>query len=166
MILFSLLDGTDEISDIYWKAELKCRKYIKIIAGFIVMNQVMYTWPFLRSIFDVCTGNIDPSKWNLAFGVVMPFDMTTLWGWYLAWFIESNFAFAYSTAMVATTSYFVALCIYIGAVCKHFIYYVQLNEIYAQNLQKEKDANEQMKLTQRITETLTRSIEIHIKSYE
>lgn len=130
------------------------------------MNQIMYTWPLIHSFFAICTGNIDPSKWNLTFGLVMPFDMTTVFGWYLAWFLEYNMAFTYSVAMVATTSYFVALCIYIEAICDHFIYYVKLNGIHADKLQEEKKQKEQIKLTQQITETFTKSIKISIKIYE
>lgn len=142
---------------------MKCQKYTNLIAGFILMNQIMYTWPFLQSIYGVCIGHINVSAWNLPFGLVVPFDMTTLWGWYLAWFLEYNMAFAYSTAMVATTSYFVALCIYITAICDHFDFYIESNRRIIEKIQYERNGRKKLKLTQQVAETFTDAIKIHIQ---
>lgn len=159
----SKLDSGIEVSNNYWKTELQCRKFTELISyWFIISNQAVYLATLIYSIYSICVGNTDPSTWSLPFLVAFPTN--TPWRWYLALFFETNIGFAYSLAMVATTSFFVCGCLYICAICDHCCFLIK--SIDADNeyiiLGRENPAQ----LIQIITEKSIESIKMHVRAHE
>lgn len=157
------------VSNIYWNAEKKCRKFTKFLAVYMVMNQSTFLIPFLTSIYNIYVGNLDTSTWELTFKTAVPFSTEPIWGWYILYFFQFLMSLSYSMCMPATTSYFVSGCFYIEAVCKHF-------DALIDSLKGDIEPNvvtngsKQIKVTQKMygkfKEKLRNSIEVHMKSYE
>lgn len=58
----------------------------------------------------------------------VPFDTSTIFGWYMKWLLQVWGGFVYNTSIPALVPYFVCCCFYVGACCKHFeINYKQYN---------------------------------------
>lgn len=108
------------IAEIYWIAEKKCRKYTRRIASYFYVNESIFLTAPLFSLFNIIAGNLDVSTWALPMDLSVPFDTSTLWGWYLMWFFQFNISICYVSCTITITTYFVCCCIYIGAICEHF----------------------------------------------
>lgn len=106
--------------NIYWNAEKKCRKYTKILACFIPLNQLIYGTAFILSFYKIFIGHLDTSTWVLPFSLSVPFNTETIFGWYILCSIQFVMAFSYSSCISTTTSYFISSCFYIDAICDHF----------------------------------------------
>lgn len=104
----------------YWRAELKCRKYTKIICSYYFPHNAFIMAALLYSFYWIYVGQYDPTKWPLPLSLSVPFDSTTFLGWYLLWFIQFNTSSAYVLTMVTITSYFVSCSVYVCAICEHF----------------------------------------------
>lgn len=105
--------------DIYWKNEQKCRKYAKIMAGYPILQQMMYVSAIYVSISSMLADDYDTTAWSLPFQMCVPFNTNKVSGWYLLWFIQWNESLTYAFIMVSTTLYFICCCFYIDTFCHH-----------------------------------------------
>lgn len=151
----------NEIYDIYWSNELKCRKYTKRICCYILWHCQVFVAAFFYPIYCIYAGKLDTSKWPLPFNMVVPFDTTTIQGWYLMWFIQINSAITYCLSVISTTSYFVACCLYIVATCDHFNFLIRSIEANIKESLGEKNSDKRVIIRRNIKEKLINVIQHH-----
>lgn len=126
----------------------------------------MYAAALLYSLYCIIVGNFDTSTWELPFTLWVPFDTTTVHGWYLLWFIQFSMGMSYSSSQTTITSYFVCCSYYIGAICGHFNSLMnQVNKEVESNLM-EKNTIAHKKRCFEIKILLAKAIETHKKANE
>lgn len=91
-----------------------------MISRYTHCEQFIYLSSLIKSLVRLCMGDLDASQWNLPYNLVVPFDKTIIFNWYLLWFFQCNMGFTYASSMVPVTSYFVCCCLYIRGLCNHF----------------------------------------------
>lgn len=64
-------------------------------------------------------GNFDTSTWLLPYSLTVPFDTSTVLGWYLFWLVQLYIAIVYAVSVACATTYFGSNCLYITAICEH-----------------------------------------------
>lgn len=74
----------------------------------------------LHSMICMWQGNFDTSTWFFPVKVVVPFDTSTVFGWYMKFFIYTTAVDVYFFAISSTVIYLASCCLYIEAGCKHF----------------------------------------------
>lgn len=164
VFLFSA-DGT-EASEIYWDTEKKCRKYTKIIVNYVFSHQTMIMCSLLYSVYCICHGNFDTSTWPLIFNMVVPFDTSTIWGWYLLWFLQFNIGLSYALCVVSVASYFMSCCFYITSICDDFKFLMRSINTNIKLNQNEKNPREHEKNSRKIQNQMHKLVELHVKMYE
>lgn len=145
---------------IYWKAEQKCRKILNRFGFFIIFNQVLFITTFFYSIYCFVIKRVDIWELPLSFGMVVPFNTKTNWGWYLLWSIQFGMSFSYVSTMVSITMYFISCCTYIETMCDHFDLIIDSADELAAN-GKNEDRSKYSKMYKNVNKKLSRSIDIH-----
>lgn len=159
-------DGNDEEHRIYWKCEQKCRKYTQRLSYFIIFHTSIFPIVLIYALFCIASGNYDTSKWNLAVYVVVPYDQTSVWGWFLTWFIILFMACAYALCMTTITSLFVSCCYYIYAMCDHFSVLINSVSLTVEQMQTQVTKSKIRKLRQQMHNQLCDMIKLQVKIYE
>lgn len=108
---------------IYQKTETRCRLFSKwaliIYTNFLLIFFI--TPSIIHSIVCMRCGNFDTSTWFIAMKFVVPFDTTTVPGWYMALLVEIYFCCVYTIVITALITYLtVSSRLYIDALCEHF----------------------------------------------
>lgn len=98
--------------------------------------------------------------------MVVPFDTTSIEGWYLMWFIQINSAIAYCLSAISTTSYFVACCLYIVATCNHFNFLIRSIEANIKESLEETNSDKRGVIRRNIKEKLINVVEHHTEILE
>lgn len=158
-------DGV-RIKDLYWSTEQKCRKYFQRGLYYILFNQVTFAVSFIYSIHMILTNSFDASKLLLPFKMSVPFDPSTLWGWYLIWLLQFNTGLAYICSTVPITVYFMCCCTYIAAICHHFDSLIKSIKVDVENSQNETNSPKYYKLCLNIRRKFHKSISIHNTAFE
>lgn len=157
-------------SAIYWASELKCRRFVKLLLCYACVQFSSVLGALIPAFIDIFLLNddtsVDTSTWNLPFSVVMPFDMRTIWGWFLTWLYQFNICFAYSIYMVTTTTHFVCLCHFIVGICNHFAQLIESVKSDTQRIKMQTNNDEHSLRWQNAKAKLQQSIEMHVNIYE
>lgn len=161
--IFSL-DNGHEVHEIYWNCELEGQKQVGRISRFIHFNQTIYVLVLSFSIYKMCHGNFDTSDWLSTHNLVLPFDDTTVWGWFLRCFIQINDTFSYVSGMVPAASHFVCCCIYIGAICDHFNHIIRAPNM--EEFKETKNQRENSEICLKLKENFVQAIQLHFKLFE
>lgn len=111
-------------------------------------------------------GNYDTSLWHLGFNVAVPFDQTSVWGWFLTWLTALLMAFSYAMCMTTITSLFFSFCYYIYAMCDHVNVLINSIAKTVQRMQAEERSRKTEKIRQHINTQLCNVIKFQIKIYE
>lgn len=165
MLIYSIIwvEKDDEVIDIYWAVELKCRRYTSIMIVYVCIQMiVIFVSAFIQSIYCIFVGNRDPTTWNLPLYISLPLDTTHIFGWYVALFIEVNMDIAYNTGLTATTLYMMCCCIYIEAICDHTI--LKLNTTRPTHQATSRSNNE--RLQQKNASIISKAVQMHIQATE
>lgn len=146
--------------------EEKCRKYTKIIFYYVFCNQAAYVSNLIPPFFSLLHGNYETSGWGLMYDLVLPFDKTKIWGWFMTWFTQFNVGFSYSLVLVSITSYFVCCCFYMAAICDHFDYLMETIKKDMECCEGQSNAigNAQNRL--KIKKQLSDAIDLHVSIFE
>lgn len=134
-----------------------------MVYGYVILAELPLMINFVQSIYFLSTGNFDASKFPLSYYMDVPFDTTTIWGWYLLWFIQCAMSFNYGMGMTSTTSYFLCCCLYIDTIRKHINFlFATLKDNFnqIQNVNNQKNYH---KLCQNIQANLHEAIDLHVK---
>lgn len=155
-----------DIINLYWNVEQKCRKFTKIIGCYIWLNQSMYAAAIVVSVLSMMNRDFDTSKWILPWGV--PFDTNDLsiFSWYLLWFSQFGYGFAYSSSTISVATYFVCCCFYIGGLYDHFGFLIESIKNDLELNQSEENDENRHKRIQLIKEKLGKAVCVHAKMYE
>lgn len=137
-----------------------------MISRYVHCEQFIYISALVKSIISICMGDFQTSAWNLPYTLVVPFDKTKLWSWYLLWFIQCNMGFSYTSSMVPVTVYFVCCCLYIFGICEHFELLMQATWSDADEYHAEKNPIKRKNLYRKLQKTLTESIDAHVNLLE
>lgn len=113
-------DSDEAIFNMYWNIEQKCQQFKRIVFLYFYFHPVMFGGALLYSFYCMLTGNYDTTTWILSYKLSVPFDKTTVDGWYLFWLISIQIGIPYSLAMILLMSYFAGCCYYIIGICYHF----------------------------------------------
>lgn len=145
---------------------MKCRKYTKLVLCYFVFNLPAFVGPLPYSFYSILRGNYDTSAWTLPLDIAVPFDKTTLSGWYFLWFIEMNTDLAYALSFILITSYFVCCCFYIDAICNHFDFLCDsiVADIDRNRVEKDLKLNEER--LRQIDIKIGRMIKVHMNMTE
>lgn len=137
-----------------------------IAIAILVYFQSTYLFDFVYSIYCICIGNTDVSTWPVTMELSVPFDMETIFGWYLLLLCGISVDSAYFTCLLLGTSQFIGLCIYIAAICDQF-------DFVMQTVQKNVNRNLQEENAQKFDETnreanvqIRKAIQIQVKIHE
>lgn len=182
----------DEIIDIYWNTEKKCRKYSKRACLYIYFNQAAFVAAIIFSVAMILSGRFDSSKLRLPFNLAVPFDIKSVYGWHALWFIqfrwivsniltlglnlltihnlsiyfEFSIGLSYALSVVPIISYFVCCCLYIDTIREHFIKIIGLLERDVIKWQRAKNQLIYQNIHQQIKWKLYNAIDIHGKIFE
>ena len=103
----------------YWNIEEKCRRFTKRMCIYVPLNQIMMIVSLFASFYNIFTGNLDTSTWNIPCNMVVPFNTKIIWKWYVLLAFQSSISFCYASITSGLTAYFTCCCFYIIAVCDH-----------------------------------------------
>lgn len=110
----------------YSRAEEKCKMLTRmVIVGYCLMAMGLFVLSASYSIFNMWMGNFETSTWLLPYAFTVPFDTSTVYGWYMFWFLQLYAALAYSLSITCATTFFGGCCFYIIAICEHFQFYIK-----------------------------------------
>lgn len=153
--------------NIYWSAEQKCRKYTKtIVSVFILQMLLSYVAVLFYSVYQICIGNLVTSTWPALYDLSVPFDSSTIWGWYLLWLVTLAVNASYILCLTSVVTYFVSCCFYLGAMCDHFNFTMRSTEALVKQNQQEKSRQMYITNYRKIVDQVQKSIEIQIQIYQ
>lgn len=156
----------NETFQIFWNTEQKCRKYTRKITSYFFINEAIFMGAPMYSIFSIIMGNRDATTWALPMDLSVPFDTSTILGWYLTWFFQFNISLCYVSCIITITTYFVCCCFYIGAVCEHYEFLYNNVCASLELYQNEKNSTERQNKRQRIMEKMGEVVATHAKIFE
>lgn len=159
-------EANSEEQNIYWECEQKCRKHSQRLSYFVIFHTLLFPIVLMYALVCIACGNYDTSNWYLAFNVVVPFDQTCIWGWFLTWLIQLFMAFAYVMCMTTFTSFFVSCCYYIYAMCDHVNVLINSVSKTFEFMQMEEKPWKFKELRQQINTKLCDFIKFQVKVYE
>lgn len=106
----------------YEQTEKKSQIITKVLVGLAVSTGVTSVTGlmFALSIVSMLQGNFDTSTWFFPCKIAVPFDTTSILGWYMKLILFGLYAVFTGYLVVSTlTAYFVSCCYYIDACCDH-----------------------------------------------
>lgn len=111
-------------ADIYRKAERNGRLCTKWISLYVVVNCTLcaFLMAIVHSIVCMWRGNYQTSTWFLPYKMSVPFDTSTVFGWYIFWLVQIYAGYTYLFTISAVITYFVSCCFHIVACCEQFLY--------------------------------------------
>lgn len=117
----SLVGGADE-SEIYRSTERKCRLITKwtLFLTWAACGTFGILPSIIHSMICMWHGNFDTSSWFFATKMSLPFDTSTVYGWYISLIFETLFPFAAIAIAMPPVSLLVGCCLYVVAHRDHF----------------------------------------------
>lgn len=113
------------------------------------------------SIFLIICGNFDASTWPFSYPMEVPFDVSTIAGWYMRTFIYAYGCCVYYFISLAIIPYLVTCWLYISACCKHY----QLVSDECDEIICAKSTN-RLKQIEKMTEKMNIAIAFHMTILE
>lgn len=152
----------------YWNVEQKCRRFNKIMGTYVILVQAVSVIAVLFSIYCVIVGNFDTSTYYLPLRIAPPFNIDSLFGWYLFLLVQLCLLTSYIFAVVPVITYFVCCCYYLNALCDHFEFLISLVQSEVEQMNS-KRPNEQAKINEHALNArkfLCNAIDHHNKIHE
>lgn len=163
---------------IYKKCELKCRLYTLCLATFkISLSIALFGVLLWNSFTAMWNGNFDTSTWVVAYHTAIPFDTSTVLGWYLRLALQWIFAMLYVFTKTPVSTFYLSSCMYIEAMCRHFGHSIRTLAALTTDLPDQKtasngngdgnsDAFAKRLRVRLIKEQLIETIALHVKIFE
>lgn len=136
------------------------------LSRYVHAEQAIYLPVFLRSLYLVITGNFDASELILPYNLIMPFDIETVWGWYLYFYFSASIAFSFSSAMIPVTTFFVSCSKYIGALCEHFTLLAETIDKNVESRIDEQNSFKRVLIDKKIQQTYSEMVTLHVELFE
>lgn len=164
--MFIKTEEGKETFNIYWNAEQKCRKYTKKITSYFFINEAIFMGSPIFSIVSILMGNKDASTWALPMDLSVPFNTSTISGWYTTWFFQFNISLCYVSCIITITTYFVCCCIYINAICEHYQFLYDSVLVSLKRYQEEQIPALKHKMRHEITQQMGSVVSTHAIIFE
>lgn len=137
------------------------------MAIFIVYDLFAYVLIILYTLYCICIGNFDTTTWPPLTDVAVPYDETTIYGWFLTLLVIYGNELSYLLCFISASTYFVSCCNYIGAICDHFNKLMHSIEIdVQQNQRKQMNQRRFDETKDSIITQFNKAIQIHVEIYE
>lgn len=136
-----------------------CRKYFRHLSHMFWFNQSLFFPPLLFSFYFLLSGGFDPKTIPLPFHMIVPFDTTTIKGWYTLYLLQFDTCISYSLSVISGTAYFLSCFAYIRAIGDHFKHILEMKCKYDD---PKSEANQVLQIKRQ----LCKAIETHIKGLE
>lgn len=164
--LFKLDEYNEEVQNIYWKCEQKCRKHTLRFGYFVITHTSTFTIGLVYALVCIAFEDYNTASWYLPFFMLVPFDQTRILSWMLMWLFQFNIAMGYALVTTSVTSYFVSCCYYIHSMCDHFKLLINSVTNGIEHMQMEKNRWEIMKIYQQTEIQLRNIVNFHMKIKE
>lgn len=137
-----------------------------MVTTIIVYDQFTYLWNFAYATYCVCMGNYDTSTWPAPMDLSVPFDKSTIIGWYSLTFILMCMDLTYLISLLLGTTHFIACCIYIAAICEHHELVLRSWQENIEQNQREADRQKFEENSAKIREQIKGIVQIHMEIFE
>lgn len=161
MKIVNFIIAENEVYAIYSNNERMCTKYTIRLFCYILWHLQVFLAAGFFPIYCMYVGNFDTSTWPLPFNMAVPFDTSSIIGWYLLWFIQTNTAFSYCLGTIAPTAYFMNCCLYIITLCDHFNCIINSINEHVEGYHQIKNKLKTKKINLQIKEKLGRAVKHH-----
>lgn len=161
MKIVNFIIAEDDVYAIYSNNEKMCTKYTIRLFCYILWHLQVFLAAGFFPIYCMYVGNFDTSTWPLPFNMAVPFDTSSIIGWYLLWFIQTNTAFSYCLGTIAPTAYFMNCCLYIITLCDHFNCIINSINEHVEGYHQIKNKLKTKKINLQIKEKLGRAVKHH-----
>lgn len=116
----------------------------------------------ISPIYGMAIGNFDAATWKLMYNLIIPFDKTHIFGWFVHYVAQFNVGLTYSLILVSITSYFVCCCFYVNTICDHFDHMMQSIESNGMHEYESRPQTNWRKVKQQLSE----AINLHVDIFE
>lgn len=153
----------EKVLEIYQEAEKRSRLITKWTTIVFVsdLNALSISPSFFFSLYSMWHGNYNTDTWVLSVKFFVPFDTSTVFGWYMELLLEASFGCACVVTLSVVLTWLVSCCIYVNALCDHSA--AIFKKIDAKITVQQTDSVEAMKSTR---EDLKDLILFHVKLME
>lgn len=161
-VLFSA-KGPNEVK-IYENVERNCRDFAQFLVRLGMGSGVIGVFipTFGLSLVSLLAGNFDAGTWFFPVKYVVPFDSTTILGFYAKVVLYTVYALnSYYLVVLTAIGYFVSCCYYLNGFVENFqLMFDEVDQIVSQ------DKCMGPEVTIDINKRLKRAVEFHIKIFE
>lgn len=146
--------------EIYKNCEWKCQTWTKwpLILVYAAPMTISVFPPLIHSSLRMWQGNFDTSTWFSIYRMAMPFDTSSIFGWYglvLAGILMGPTPVFTITAII---TYFMSCSFYVDACCQHLLFlYFQIEEKINENPRKSFENISEIK------RKLGKAVSLHVK---
>lgn len=154
---------------IYHDTEMICRRFSKLIIVMMLhLSNVVWGLFLFNSFYQLWRGNRDTSTWEAAFNIAVPFDTSTLFGWYMFYVVQGFLAYSYSLNQPIIITFFMSCCLYTEALCKHFAVAFRRTDCrnQATNTAENNEFVDRSKENLLIREQFIAALKLHVKLIE
>lgn len=124
--------------------------------AFAIFEQSPFVFALFFAIYCNFVGNFNTSTYSLPLKMAAPFNIESIFKWYLFWAFQFICGIAYLCGTVIPTVYFVCCCFYIEALCEHFDHFIESIDAEFRQNQDSLDAHK----------ILIKAVNHHNKIYE
>lgn len=148
---------------IYENVEQKCRRFTIVLMklGMVSGAIGVFMPTFVLSLVAMLMGNHDASTWFFPTKYLVPFDSTTIVGFYSKLAMYAVYGLnSYYLVILTAIGYFVSCCYYLNAFCEYFqLMFNEIDQIACHRCISAKETNE-------INNRLKKAVEFHKKIFE
>lgn len=142
-----------------------CRRFTKLVISMMLhLSNVVWGLFLFNSFFQLWRGNYDTSTWIVAFNIAVPFDISTVFRWYIFYMIQGLLAYSYSLNQPIIITFFMSCCFYTEALCEHFRLAIRATNFGGNSLIK--NGNKKVEENLLVREKFISAVEHHAKLME
>lgn len=137
----------------------------------LVVNIMLYTaigifvMILMNSFKCIWEGNFDTTTWKTLYNIVVPFDTTTIIGWYLHYIVQCYLACTYCYNQPTVITFFMGCCLYVETLCKHFKCLIHKSQIDFENqVPTINDLSKKRKIESQVKRNLIQAVQLHMKT--
>lgn len=136
----------------------------------LVVNIMLYTafgifvMILINSFKCIWQGNFDTTTWTSLYNIIVPFDTSTVIGWYSFYIVQCYLACTYCYNQPTVITFFMGCCLYVEALCKHFECLIHQSQTQSRNqLPNMNNLLKKRKFVSQVKRNLIRAVELHMK---
>lgn len=137
----------------------------------LVVNIMLYTaigifvMILMNSFKCIWDGNFDTTTWTTLYNIVVPFDTTTIVGWYFFYIVQCYLACTYCYNQPTVITFFMGCCLYVETLCKHFKCLIHKSQIDFKNeVPTINNSSKKRKIESQVKRNLIQAVQLHMKT--